>query len=318
LVAALLPGTALAQISVNPACGFNADADPKLYLLQYGGQVGSPGIDLNRIYNEAWPRSAGTDYPEVYYTNGGENATVFRERKLPQDATAWPAMVVDNLWLQQIAMRAGTSWVETAVLAHELGHVVYHHIDVAPTDQKPVWDRELEADQYAGYALAKLGATLADAQAVFRIIAPPTTPNDYNPNDHPSRDYRLAAVRKGWLAGGGQEDGTEGELSRDVSIRTTAAFPQPEFQIEGRTYRPGGWQRDIARIPISANQADLSLHDCSSPNCGWSDYQVQAGRWYYISFPSGGGPPTLSVRSQQLTLMPEGWRKMRLRLGLPN
>ena len=76
------------------------------------------------------------------------------------------------------------------MLAHEVGHHLNGHT-IRRSGSKP--RLELEADEFAGFVLYKLGATLEQSQEVMKYIAgakPSKT--------HPARDARMIAIYKGW------------------------------------------------------------------------------------------------------------------------
>ena len=54
---------------------------------------------------------------------------------------------------------------------------------------------ELEADEYSGFVMFKLGASLSQAQQAVRLISPN---KDDSYSTHPSRDKRLAAIKRGY------------------------------------------------------------------------------------------------------------------------
>ncbi|MGI4883586.1 MAG: hypothetical protein ACRYFR_01345 [Janthinobacterium lividum] len=87
--------------------------------------------------------------------------------------------------------RAGrTDWAGISILAHEMGHHLNGHTLRAggsnPQD-------ELEADEFSGFVLRKLGASLAQAQAALAAVA-----DDEGSASHPGRAPRLAAIGTGW------------------------------------------------------------------------------------------------------------------------
>jgi uncharacterized protein (TIGR02145 family) len=85
-------------------------------------------------------------------------------------------------------------WESIAILAHELGHHVNWHL-TKTSDHVSRHEKELEADEYAGSVLYKLGATLNQAQ---RVMYSTIIPDEATP-DHPGRKQRLEAIEKGWL-----------------------------------------------------------------------------------------------------------------------
>jgi hypothetical protein len=84
----------------------------------------------------------------------------------------------------------GDKWGTYALLAHEIGHHQNGHT-LHRSGSTP--DLELEADEYAGFVLYKLGATLEQAQEVMYYIS-----NTRSSKTHPARKDRMSAIRHGW------------------------------------------------------------------------------------------------------------------------
>jgi len=82
------------------------------------------------------------------------------------------------------------NWAAMALLAHEVGHHINGHTR-RRGGSKP--ELELEADEFAGFILQKLGASLEQAQQVMHFIAKTTASST-----HPARNSRLLAIEKGW------------------------------------------------------------------------------------------------------------------------
>jgi len=102
------------------------------------------------------------------------------------------------------------NWVNKFILAHEVGHHVNNHtIDVALligdmvqknsslSDSKY---QELQADEFAGFVLGRLGATLDEALAAVKNLSN----EDDTYSTHPKRDKRILAVKKGFENSGGK------------------------------------------------------------------------------------------------------------------
>ncbi len=83
-------------------------------------------------------------------------------------------------------------WAATSILAHEIGHHLNMHT-LQEGGSRP--HLELEADEFSGFILQKLGATLSQAQQAMKssIIS------DEGSRTHPPRQERLTAIQKGWL-----------------------------------------------------------------------------------------------------------------------
>ena len=104
-------------------------------------------------------------------------------------------------FINALDRRTGNQWASISVLAHEVGHHLYGHT-VSGQGSRPA--TELEADEFSGYALRKMGASLADAQATMNLIA-----NENASATHPGRSSRLSAIENGWNSAGGQVTGRD-------------------------------------------------------------------------------------------------------------
>lgn len=93
-------------------------------------------------------------------------------------------------FIARLNITTKSKWSVMALLAHEIGHHLTGHTKRRGGSQP---DLELEADEFAGFVLYKLGATLKEAQHVMHFIAK-TEPS----KTHPSRSSRLLAIEKGW------------------------------------------------------------------------------------------------------------------------
>ena len=82
-----------------------------------------------------------------------------------------------------------------ALLAHEIGHHLNGHT-IRKGGSSP--ELELEADEFAGFTLHKLGATLKESQKVMHFIA-----KTKESATHPGRNSRLLAIEKGWTKAAG-------------------------------------------------------------------------------------------------------------------
>ena len=81
-------------------------------------------------------------------------------------------------------------WAVMALLAHEVGHHLNGHT-IRKGGSTPAL--ELEADEFAGFILYKLGATLAQSQNVMHYVAKAKASKT-----HPSKNSRLLAIETGW------------------------------------------------------------------------------------------------------------------------
>lgn len=120
--------------------------------------------------------------------NGINNAyaTIIRNQRF---------IVYDNNFLENLDAYAGTKWASISVLAHEMGHHYRNHVIDQQGSTPP---KELEADYFSGYVMAKLGASLNEARAAMEKIA--TTRASAS---HPAKADRLTAIAQGWNQGSG-------------------------------------------------------------------------------------------------------------------
>lgn len=96
----------------------------------------------------------------------------------------------DKAFLETFQKRTNNRWFVFGVLAHEIGHHLNGHT-LEGVGSRP--NKEIEADEFAGFAMKKLGATLQEAQGIFSFLnatdGPPT---------HPVRAKRYEAIKRGW------------------------------------------------------------------------------------------------------------------------
>lgn len=99
-------------------------------------------------------------------------------------------ILINPGYMEYVKNEAGTNWAIAIVLAHEIGHHLSGHT-LEKTGSRP--EKELEADQYSGYVLNLMGASLREtlnSRAGLRDIEVVTT--------HPKRADRLQAIENGW------------------------------------------------------------------------------------------------------------------------
>ena len=108
--------------------------------------------------------------------------------------------------------RAGhTDWAGISILAHEMGHHLNGHTLRGGGSQP---QDELEADEFSGFVLRRLGASLAQAQAAMAAVSPTE-----GSASHPGLAPRLAAISRGW---------TQASTQIAASTRPGAATPSSQ------------------------------------------------------------------------------------------
>ena len=99
-------------------------------------------------------------------------------------------IVYDNGFLENLDDYARTKWASISVLAHEMGHHYRNHV-VDARGSTP--SKEIEADYFSGYVMAKMGASLNESRAGMNQIASPQASAS-----HPAKNDRLNAISQGW------------------------------------------------------------------------------------------------------------------------
>lgn len=149
-------------------------------------------------------------------------------------------------FIDALVQRTGNKWAAVSVLAHEIGHHLNGHTVTGVGSQPSI---ELEADEFSGFVLRKMGASLADAQAAMKILAGQTASRT-----HPAQYDRLAYIEKGWRHGGG-------EKMSDVAITRPApqqqqppvVRTQPVYEPQQRTTRSTASNSIIGTVRFNAN-----------------------------------------------------------------
>ena len=112
-------------------------------------------------------------------------------------------ILYDREFMDEIVNNSN-AWSKMFILAHEVGHhinghsldlIIYATEVVDPPTLAEHRKMELESDEFAGFVLAKLGATLSQTQAALDLIS--KNEDDSN-STHPSRVKRLTACEKGY------------------------------------------------------------------------------------------------------------------------
>lgn len=137
--------------------------------------------------------------------NGINNAyaTIIRNKRY---------IIYDNIFLENLDGYAGTRWASISVLAHEMGHHYRNHIVDRGGSTPP---KEIEADYFSGYVMAKLGASANEAVAAMEKIASPRASAS-----HPAKADRLKAILQGWNYAKG--------ISNNNSTGNPSPAPQPQ------------------------------------------------------------------------------------------
>jgi hypothetical protein len=141
--------------------------------------------------------------------------------------------------------RAGhTDWGGISILAHEMGHHLNGHTLRGGGSQP---QDELEADEFSGFVLRRLGASLAQSQAALAAVA-----DDEGSATHPGRTPRLAAISQGWNRANTQlaavaKAGTAAPSAQPIALAPRAATRPQEAAREEDEARPGSATEALAQ-----------------------------------------------------------------------
>ena len=109
-------------------------------------------------------------------------------------------ILYNSQFMNNIIASTGNKWAAVSIMAHEIGHHLSGHT-LDSESSKPA--TELEADEFSGFVLQKMGASLADAQAAMAAIA-----SVKGSHSHPPKSQRLSAIAWGWSKAGGKNSET--------------------------------------------------------------------------------------------------------------
>lgn len=108
-------------------------------------------------------------------------------------------ILFNKTFIADITNSTQNYWSNTFILAHEVGHHLSQHLletnngnGIALETKR---QQELEADEFAGFILSKLGASLEQTSETIAIL---TDDADDSFSDHPSKTKRLAAIEIGF------------------------------------------------------------------------------------------------------------------------
>ncbi|RAU81749.1 M48 family metalloprotease [Pontibacter arcticus] len=141
-----------------------------------------------------------------------------------------------------------TDWGGVSILAHEIGHHLNGHT-LTRSGSNPA--DELEADEFSGFVLRKMGASLAEAQAAINLLSEERTSRT-----HPGRSYRMAAISKGWK-------------DADSQLMASSQKPRPDQRAIASRPQPAQQQRQqpqVQRAVLTSQDVITRVYFTSAPN----------------------------------------------------
>jgi len=158
-------------------------------------------------------------------------------------------IMFDPRFMARVANAACPDWGAMSVIAHEVGHHLAGHTIRASTSP---WKDELEADEFSGFVLARLGASLVDATSAAAAILP-----EASTRTHPGRADRLKAITYGWQNAHAQET-TELRVSRNDHRIT----PQPQLNFVARpVHAQANRSQFVSRMILYGDKLDYYVDD---------------------------------------------------------
>ncbi len=138
-------------------------------------------------------------------------------------------------FINSLVKAAGNEWAAVSVLAHEIGHHLNGHT-LENHGSRP--DQELEADEFSGFVLRRMGASLAEAQVAMKLAA-----NARGTETHPAKYDRMTAIASGWKNADDQMLGKQ-DMSvnkpdiqkREEITRTSPAIPIADKYIAANVH----------------------------------------------------------------------------------
>jgi hypothetical protein len=126
-------------------------------------------------------------------------------------------------FIDRLIRATGTRWAAVSVLAHEIGHHLNGHTIGNTGSQQKL---ELEADEFSGFVLRKMGASLGEAQVAMKLAS-----GERASRTHPGQQDRLVAIQKGWEQAHQQSGG---------SVASAKPNHQPKAQRQQPATRTSG------------------------------------------------------------------------------
>lgn len=179
-------------------------------------------------------------------------------------------IIYDNDFLEDIDAYAATKWASISVLAHEMGHHYYNHV-VSNSGSTP--PKEIEADAFSGYVMAKLGATLQQSVAAMQAIG-----TDYASASHPAKADRVNAITRGWNTAKGTSNTSTPPANPIPTTPSAPSNPTPSNTGNTNPQTDPSW----ISLTIQSNRAETVL--LSDDGKTYQQAQIPAGQAFVFKF----------------------------------
>jgi|SaaInlStandDraft_1057018.scaffolds.fasta_scaffold35818_1 tetratricopeptide (TPR) repeat protein len=167
-------------------------------------------------------------------------------------------ILYDKSFMSTIANNS-TSWSQLFILAHEVGHHINgHSIDillaaadiVEPKTLATKRKQELESDEFAGFILGKLGATLEQTSEAINLLA---SNKDDTYSSHPNKSKRLNAIKIGFNKALGKKQVV---YEKKTNLNTAEEYFYRAYEKSVKGHYIGAISDYTKAIEINPNYAD--------------------------------------------------------------
>lgn len=156
---------------------------------------------------------------DIVLYSGLRKNFIIRQANVPNAAAqmigAQRLILYQPRFMEEIGEIAETAWGPYSVMAHEVGHHLQGHT-LDRVGSRP--DRELEADEFSGFILYMMGASLDEAQRLMQRYG-----QEPGTSTHPGRAARLEAIRSGY-----ERAERLGRRSAQSATGTPVVRPRPD------------------------------------------------------------------------------------------
>lgn len=175
-------------------------------------------IDLRPMFSFESDEEAQTVLNDILNTVGLRANFVIQASNVPNAAAVIDGqeryILYNRKFIRSVKKNTKTNWSAISILAHEIGH----HLNGHTLSGRGSWHKmELEADEFSGFVLRRMGATLEEAQVAMNLLGSPT-----GSQTHPARSIRLKSIEEGWR----RADDLESTVSIQIPERREEVPPQ--------------------------------------------------------------------------------------------
>lgn len=164
-------------------------------------------------------------------------------------------------FISNVTAATNTNWASISIVAHEVGHHLNGHTLIKGGSQRHM---ELEADEFSGFVLRKMGASLEEAQIAMRKLA-----GERGTSTHPGKTERLMAIQKGWQEADKQINGYQSQ----TTVPTTTTSTRQD--------------QPVTTTPSDDNNASSTPDEVDEAPPAFAAYRVtlrsNPGKAYYIT-----------------------------------